>query len=283
MKDIHTQLVELTENIKRYLMKVGAGIVAFSLCVAILICVNDELASKVLAFKTVAVADCEGQKNEYVVSYDEKEDYKTLKNRVVYEELMAEKEAKAALAKASAADATEEATASVEPTETRTVATAAPIYVDPATGYELVGTFMITAYCPCAKCCGKTNGITACGLPATANHTIAADTRLFPFGTQLVIGGQVYTVEDRGSAIQGNRIDIFCATHQEALSFGRRYIQVFRYVPKPEPAPEEPTTEEPTTEEPTTEEPTTEEPTTEEPTTEEPSTEVIEVVEPIAE
>ena len=37
--------------------------------------------------------------------------------------------------------------------------------------------YKITAYCSCAKCCGKTNGITAAGTKATAGRTIAASSK----------------------------------------------------------------------------------------------------------
>ncbi len=87
------------------------------------------------------------------------------------------------------------------------------------------GRYKVTAYCSCAKCCGKTNGITASGKKATANHTIAAPST-FAFGTQLVINGKTYTVEDRGGAIQGNRIDIYMNSHAEALQWGVRYVEV---------------------------------------------------------
>lgn len=79
----------------------------------------------------------------------------------------------------------------------------------------------ITAYCPCVQCCGKTNGITASGTKATANRTIAMSSA-YSFGTQVKIGNTIYTVEDRGGAIQNNRVDIYFNTHQEALNFGRQ-------------------------------------------------------------
>ena len=86
-------------------------------------------------------------------------------------------------------------------------------------------TYKITAYCPCAKCCGKTNGMTASGTKATAGRTVAASSK-FAFGTKLNIGGHIYTVEDRGGAINGNKIDIFVNTHSEALQWGVRYLTV---------------------------------------------------------
>lgn len=85
--------------------------------------------------------------------------------------------------------------------------------------------YKITAYCPCAKCCGKTNGITAMGTHATAGRTVAAPSK-FAFGTKLNINGHTYTVEDRGGAITGNKIDLFVNTHAEALAWGVRYLPV---------------------------------------------------------
>lgn len=87
------------------------------------------------------------------------------------------------------------------------------------------GVYKVTAYCSCEKCCGKTNGITASGTHATANRTIATPST-FKFGTKVLINGTTYTVEDRGGAIQGNRIDIYMNSHSEALAFGVRYLYV---------------------------------------------------------
>ena len=92
--------------------------------------------------------------------------------------------------------------------------------------YKSLGTFKITGYCSCAACCGKTTGITASGTRATAGRTIAADTSRFPFGTKLKFNGNTYTVEDRGGAIRGNRIDLYFSSHSEALAWGVRYMEV---------------------------------------------------------
>lgn len=86
-------------------------------------------------------------------------------------------------------------------------------------------TYKVTAYCSCAKCCGKATGRTASGTRATAGRTVAASGK-FSFGTQLNIGGHVYTVEDRGGAINGNRIDIYVNSHSEALRWGVKYLPV---------------------------------------------------------
>ena len=85
--------------------------------------------------------------------------------------------------------------------------------------------YKVTAYCACSKCCGKSTGITASGTRATAGRTVAASSK-FAFGTKLNIGGHVYTVEDRGGAIKGNRIDIYVNSHSAALQWGVRYLPV---------------------------------------------------------
>lgn len=84
--------------------------------------------------------------------------------------------------------------------------------------------FTATGYCSCAKCCGKTTGTTASGTKATAGRTVAMSSK-YAFGTKVEIKGMgTYTVEDRGGAINGNKIDIYFASHQEALNFGRRTV-----------------------------------------------------------
>lgn len=91
--------------------------------------------------------------------------------------------------------------------------------------HQLRGEYVVTAYCPCAKCCKKTDGITASGVRAGL-FTIAA-AQHFPFGTVLFIEGLgEYVVEDRGSAIVGNKLDVFMQSHREAIAFGKRKLYV---------------------------------------------------------
>lgn len=87
-------------------------------------------------------------------------------------------------------------------------------------------TYIITAYCPCIKCCGKTDGITASGVKATEGRTIAVDPNKIPYGTEVMIDGNVYVAEDCGSAIKGNRIDLYFDSHQSALEWGRQEKEV---------------------------------------------------------
>lgn len=95
----------------------------------------------------------------------------------------------------------------------------------------LLGQFKLTAYCPCSKCNGKwAGGITSTGAKAKANHTIAVDPKVIPYGTVVLINGQSYIAEDCGGAIKGNKIDIFFDTHTEASNFGVQYAEVYLVV-----------------------------------------------------
>lgn len=90
-----------------------------------------------------------------------------------------------------------------------------------------LGEYIITHYCPCEKCCGKTDAITATGTVPQAGKTIAVDPSVIPCGTEVIIDGQTYVAEDCGGAIKGNRIDIFCDSHSEAINRGRVTREVF--------------------------------------------------------
>jgi len=89
----------------------------------------------------------------------------------------------------------------------------------------------VTAYCPCPECCGEySDGITACGYVIQPGDTfVAADSR-YSFDTEMLIPGysnsQPVKVLDRGGAIKGNRLDVFFATHEEALQWGVQYLEV---------------------------------------------------------
>ena len=87
-----------------------------------------------------------------------------------------------------------------------------------------LGNFTLTAYCNCAQCCGTAGNLTASGTVPTAGRTVAMAG--VPFGTQLLINGNVYTVEDLGTPY--GHVDIYCGSHSEALSFGLQTAEVYR-------------------------------------------------------
>lgn len=70
------------------------------------------------------------------------------------------------------------------------------------------------------------SGLTATGTVPTANKTIAVDPSVIPYGSQIKYNGVIYNAEDTGGVINGNKVDIFVNTLEEALSFGRKNIDI---------------------------------------------------------
>ena len=112
----------------------------------------------------------------------------------------------------------------------------------------IVRNMEVTGYCKCKKCCGwertwygrpvsassgkpKKIGQTARGTKAKVG-TVAADTNKYPFGTVVHVPGYGYgRVEDRGSAIKGEKLDLYFKTHKQALQWGRQQRQVTIWLP----------------------------------------------------
>lgn len=86
-------------------------------------------------------------------------------------------------------------------------------------------------------------GITRSGARAKEFHTVAVDPKVIPLGSILYIEfpeayasrNGVYVAEDIGSAIKGNRIDVFfgedkvgeTTVHEECYKFGKRDVTVY--------------------------------------------------------
>lgn len=106
----------------------------------------------------------------------------------------------------------------------------------------------VTGYCNCGECCGwrrswfglgrpiysrgplkgrpKKVGVTARGTQAKTG-TIAADPKVFPFGTCLAVPGYGEgVVEDTGGAILGRHIDVWFPTHTAARKWGTRTLKI---------------------------------------------------------
>ena len=78
-----------------------------------------------------------------------------------------------------------------------------------------------TAYTAAFDECGKTDGITACGQPAIQGVTVACDG--LPFGTEVVIDGHKYIVQDRFGGNYGkSKIDVYMYKKEDAFKFGRQ-------------------------------------------------------------
>lgn len=62
----------------------------------------------------------------------------------------------------------------------------------------------------------------------TNRGTVAVDPRTIPLGTSLYVDGYGFgRALDIGSAIKGNRIDIFLESNEAALNWGRRKVKVY--------------------------------------------------------
>ena len=88
---------------------------------------------------------------------------------------------------------------------------------------EYLGEFKLTAYCKCTKCVGVwSEGPTASGVMPVEGRTVAMWG--VPFGTSLLINGDVYVVEDRGTPY--GHIDIYMEDHDRCINFGVQYADV---------------------------------------------------------
>lgn len=110
----------------------------------------------------------------------------------------------------------------VEPLEVKTTPTTEPPLIS-------LGVFRLTAYCNCSECCGIWAGKeTDSGVMPCEGRTIAVDTSVIPFRTEVIINGHTYIAEDTGGKwIVGKQIDIYFDSHQEAKEFGIKYAEVF--------------------------------------------------------
>ena len=109
----------------------------------------------------------------------------------------------------------------------------ATINIDSQVMLENLGLYKVTYYCSCKSCCGKdpnhpAYGVTRSGAIAQEGVTVAADTSKIPLGSYIYIEGVGFRiVQDTGSLIKGNRIDVYVSDHQEALELGVTTNQIY--------------------------------------------------------
>ena len=95
--------------------------------------------------------------------------------------------------------------------------------------YKSKMTMKSTAYSSSDK---GVSGITASGMKATRDpngtSTVAVDPRVIPLGTKLYIEGYGYAIAcDTGSAIKGNKVDVYFNSVKECYSWGSRNVDVY--------------------------------------------------------
>lgn len=96
-----------------------------------------------------------------------------------------------------------------------------------------LGVYKVTAYCPCAICCGEWTDsaktkITSIGAGAYEGVTVAVDPSQIPYGTKIYgadFGVRIAT--DCGGAIKGKRLDLYFSSHEKALEFGVKYVNLY--------------------------------------------------------
>ncbi|TCS92796.1 3D domain-containing protein [Hazenella coriacea] len=91
---------------------------------------------------------------------------------------------------------------------------------------RMLGNFTLTAYTAGPESTGKkpgdpAYGVTSSGALVSEGVTIAVDPKVIPIGSRVYIEGIGYRVaQDTGSAIKGNRIDLYVNDLKDARQFG---------------------------------------------------------------
>lgn len=190
------------------------------------------------------IASAESSQSELLAEIETQQEnlnslIKQAKDEEIAAQKKAEEEAAAAAAKAAAEQAAKQQaaqSASTGSSQTATTTSGSSSVNDSTAAEEstesessssgtYLGKFRITGYCACSICCGDwAGGTTASGTTPTPGRTVAMGG--VPFGTKLMINGQIYTVEDRGTAY--GHVDMFFGSHSEALAFGSQYVDVYQ-------------------------------------------------------
>ncbi len=96
---------------------------------------------------------------------------------------------------------------------------------------------LVTAYCPCAKCCGiQAQGITSIGKSAWTPG-LATDPECLDYGTRVAVPGYgLSVIDDTGGAMRRHwredgllHIDVRMTYHYEARKWGKKFLKVKIY------------------------------------------------------
>lgn len=112
----------------------------------------------------------------------------------------------------------------IEPTGGGVAQAGTPVYRGGATKELYVEA---TAYTPTVQETDSDPWTTASGMKSGLG-IVAVDPAIIPLGSKLYVEGYGYAIAgDTGGAIKGNRIDVFFYSHDEMISWGRRWVRVF--------------------------------------------------------
>ena len=109
-----------------------------------------------------------------------------------------------------------------------------PTLVNPSESLFIIEKFRVTAYCPCSLCCGKfADNVTSSGYVIRPGDRFIAAPPEYDFNTMMFVPGYAkdkpVMVRDRGGAIKGKKLDVYFDTHQEALNWGVKYLDIKIY------------------------------------------------------
>lgn len=90
-----------------------------------------------------------------------------------------------------------------------------------------MGEFLLTYYCSCEECSGRWGTQTATGNHCEQGRTVAVDPDVIAYGTRILIDDNVYVAEDCGSAIKGDRIDIYVEDHELVEKLGKKVKKIW--------------------------------------------------------
>lgn len=196
-----------------------------------------------VAFDTVTQTDANLLKGKEQVVQEGKEGAKVVKKEKVFEDgkLVSEnvldetvKEPSLSKIVAIGSKAPQVVTLSAKPAEPAVSKNGAP-----ATYSKVINNVTLTAYSAGVASTGKTPGdhgygVTASGTTVTEGRTIAVDKNVIPLGWWVYIEGIGYRrAEDTGSAINGNKIDVYFDSTAYANKFGvKRGYTVYVIGPK---------------------------------------------------
>ena len=134
----------------------------------------------------------------------------------------AEEASRQAAAQAAAEEAARQAAAQAAAEEAARQAAAQQA----AQQQQHLGKFRITHYCSCSICCGQwstgsSTVIGASGMVLTPGQSIAVNPAQIPYGSKVMINGQIYIAADTG--VGSNCIDIYTGTNHAVASAGGMY------------------------------------------------------------